>query len=72
LKQRVIILRLFFYKVKQVKLWWKRRLWIIGYYLLEEISYGLLKKNSWALVLQQTIPTERLPLVSEVSANFSR
>jgi hypothetical protein len=26
LKQRVIILRLFFYKVKQVKLWWKRRL----------------------------------------------
>jgi hypothetical protein len=28
-------------------------------------------KNSVALVRRQTIPTERLSLVSEVSANFS-
>jgi hypothetical protein len=30
------------------------------------------KTNSVALVLKQTIPTERPPLASEVSANFSR
>jgi hypothetical protein len=29
------------------------------------------KTNSGASVLQRTIPTERLPLVGEVSANFS-
>jgi hypothetical protein len=29
------------------------------------------KKNSVALVRKRTIPTERPPLVSEVSANFS-
>jgi hypothetical protein len=29
------------------------------------------KTNSGALVRQRTIPTERLPLVGEVSANFS-
>jgi hypothetical protein len=29
------------------------------------------KKTSGALVLQRTIPTERPPLVGEVSANFS-
>jgi hypothetical protein len=28
------------------------------------------KKNSVALVLKRTIPTEQLPLVGEVSANF--
>jgi hypothetical protein len=32
----------------------------------------LINKNKlWDLVRQQTIPTERPPLVSEVSANFS-
>jgi hypothetical protein len=30
----------------------------------------LKKKNSVALAREQTIPTERLPNVSEVSANF--
>jgi hypothetical protein len=29
-----------------------------------------LKQNSVALVRKRTIPTERLPLVGEVSANF--
>jgi hypothetical protein len=29
------------------------------------------KKNSGALIRQRTIPTERPPLVSEISANFS-
>jgi hypothetical protein len=28
------------------------------------------KQNTMALVRKQTIPTERLPLVDEVSANF--
>jgi hypothetical protein len=32
---------------------------------------GINLKNSGALVRQQTIPTERTPLVGEVSANFS-
>jgi hypothetical protein len=34
------------------------------------ISYLYLKLNSVALVRERTIPTERLPLVGEVSANF--
>jgi hypothetical protein len=29
------------------------------------------KQTPWLLVRQQTIPTERPPLVGEVSANFS-
>jgi hypothetical protein len=37
-----------------------------------EVPTKLVKKNSRALVHQQTIPTERLPLVGKVSANFSR
>jgi hypothetical protein len=32
--------------------------------------FSLLKKSSVASVRKRTIPTERLPLVSEVSANF--
>jgi hypothetical protein len=35
------------------------------------ISGYNLKLNSGALVRQRTIPTERLPLVGEVGANFS-
>jgi hypothetical protein len=35
---------------------------------VREISISL--KNSVALVRERTIPTERPPLVSEVSANF--
>jgi hypothetical protein len=47
-----------------------------GYYLMSR-SDNLLacpinnKTNSGALVLQRIIPTERPPLVGEVSANFS-
>jgi hypothetical protein len=33
-------------------------------------SYAVLKLNSVAVVHQRTIPTERPPLFSEVSANF--
>jgi hypothetical protein len=38
----------------------------------ENISDGLVKtkKNSMAFVSEQTIPTERPPLVGKVSANF--
>jgi hypothetical protein len=35
-------------------------------------SFGILSNNSVALVHEQTIPTERPPLVDEVSANFCR
>jgi hypothetical protein len=40
------------------------------------LSYNVItlkveKKNFGALVRQRTIPTERSPLVGEVSANFS-
>jgi hypothetical protein len=34
------------------------------------LNYCEIKKNFLALVREQTIPTERLPLVGEVSANF--
>ena len=34
------------------------------------ILHYYLKKNSVALVRERTIPTERPPLVGEVSANF--
>jgi hypothetical protein len=34
-------------------------------------SYHWTLKNSGALVRQRTIPTERPPLVGEVTANFS-
>jgi hypothetical protein len=44
----------------------------IGSYLDQDTGYTQKqKKNSGALVLQQTIPSERPPLVGEVSANFS-
>jgi hypothetical protein len=36
--------------------------------VLVKIPY---KENSGALVRQRTIPTERPPLIGEVSANFS-
>jgi hypothetical protein len=40
--------------------------------LLRAVQWLAVKKlNSGALVLQRTIPTERPPLVGEVSANFS-
>jgi hypothetical protein len=39
--------------------------------LLKESSYRKQKTNSLVLVRKQTIPTERPPLVDEVSANFS-
>jgi hypothetical protein len=39
--------------------------------LLQAEQYGICsKKNSVALVRKRTIPTERLPLIGEVSANF--
>jgi hypothetical protein len=36
------------------------------------IAFCKIKKNSMASVRKRTIPTERPPLVSEVSANFLR
>jgi hypothetical protein len=36
-----------------------------------ECPHKLLKKTLRALVRQRTIPTERPPLLGEVSANFS-
>jgi hypothetical protein len=36
-----------------------------------DTSLNFLIKNSGASVRQRTIPTERLPLVGEVSVNFS-
>jgi hypothetical protein len=37
--------------------------------ITNQLYYG--KKNSGALVRQRTIPSERPPLVGEVSANFN-
>jgi hypothetical protein len=37
---------------------------------LSDIAYPRKKKTPWLLVRKRTIPTERPPLVGEVSANF--
>jgi hypothetical protein len=39
-------------------------------YHQKTLMYPALKKTLWLLVRKQTIPTERPPLVGEVSANF--
>jgi hypothetical protein len=41
-------------------------------YINSIISQNIKKLNSVALVRERTIPTERPPLVGEVSANFLR
>jgi hypothetical protein len=42
----------------------------IQFYLMSLSPVQIVKKI-WGLVRQRTIPTERSPLVGEVSANFS-
>jgi hypothetical protein len=41
------------------------------YSIVPDFKNAINKTNSRALVRQRTIPTERPPLVGEVSANFS-
>jgi hypothetical protein len=60
------------YTINRLSLFWKKKnragLW---YYLAVRALVCLCKKlNSVALVREQTMPTERPPLVGEVIANF--
>ena len=43
---------------------------IVNYIIVRKESRKFIKLNSVALVRERTIPTERLPPVGEVSANF--
>ena len=58
-----------FLSVLEKTLSWYQK-WKLRYIRLLQPYYVVTKLNSVALVRERTIPTERLPPVGEVSANF--